>query len=341
MRRVRLGKTELMVTEVGLGGIPIVPLDQEDAVGVVRRGYDLGIRFFDTANAYRTSEGKMGEALESVRDDVVIATKTLAREPDKIRQHVQLSLDNLRTDRIDIYQIHNVSNEETLNQVLGTGGAYEVLADAQEAGKVKHIGVTSHNIDTAINACRTGRFETLQFPFNFVERDPAEELFQVALEMDVGIIGMKPLGGGWLEQARLCFGFLQQYPGVVPIPGVRSQDEIEEIVALHETPVTLTPADWQEIEKIRAELGTKFCHRCEYCLPCEQGVKIPRALGFPMFVKRFTAPNAVAMLKEAMESVENCTECGECLEKCPYNIAIPGGLKENLALYREYVPRGG
>jgi predicted aldo/keto reductase-like oxidoreductase len=337
MRRVRLGKTGLMVTELGLGGIPIVPLVQEDAVGVVRRGYDLGIRFFDTANAYRTSEAKMGEALESVRHEVVIATKTLAREPDEVRRHIQLSLDNLRTDRIDIFQIHNVSNDETFNQVLGGGGAYEVLAEAREAGKIGHIGVTSHNIETAIKACRTGWFETLQFPFNFVERDPAEELFQVAQELDLGIIGMKPLGGGWLEKARLCFGFLQQYPEVVPIPGVRSRDEIEEITALYESRVSLTPSDWEDIERIRAELGAKFCHRCEYCLPCKQGVKIPRGLGFPIFVKRFTAPNAVAMLKDAMESIENCTECGECLEKCPYHLPIPEGLKENLALYRQYV----
>ena len=340
MQRVRLGRTELQVTVVGFGGIPIVPLELDEAASVVRHCYDLGIRFFDTANAYRTSEKKIGKALASVRDDVVLATKTLAREADKVREHVRFSLESFGIESIDIYQIHNLSSDAALEQALAPGGVYDVLAEARADGKIKHIGVTSHNIDAAIKACRTGRFDTLQFPFNFVERDPADELLGVATEMDMGIIGMKPLGGGWLEKARLCFGFLQQYPQVVPIPGVRTKEEVDEIVALYDSPVTLNEADWQDIERIRTELGSKFCHRCEYCMPCEQGVKIPRALGFPMFAKRFEPTNAVKMLAGDMQSVENCNECEECVEKCPYDLEIPSSLKESLALYRSYAEQG-
>lgn len=336
MRNIRLGKTDLEVSELGFGGIPIIRLGFDEAVEVVRHCYDRGVTFFDTANVYGDSERKIGAALESVRDKVVLATKTLLREADVAADHVEYSLDNLKTDCIDLYQIHNIANDETLEKVLGAGGAYEALAKAREDGKVRNIGMSSHNISTAIKACRTGKFDTLQFPFNFIERDPAEELFDVAREMDMGIIGMKPLGGGLLERADLCFGFLQQHPDVVPIPGIQSKAEVDEIAALYQAPKTLSDADLQAIETIRSELGLKFCHRCEYCMPCDKEVTIPGVLNFKSVAKRLMPAAAIAMAHAAMESVEKCEECGECVERCPYDLPIPELLKENLALYKDF-----
>jgi aryl-alcohol dehydrogenase-like predicted oxidoreductase len=200
-----------MVSELGFGGIPIIRLGTDEAVGVVRHCFDRGVTFFDTANVYGDSERKIGQALESVRDRVVIATKTLMRDAETAADHIIYSLENLRTDRIDLYQIHNIANDETFERVLAPGGAYEALARARDEGKIRFIGLSSHNIATAIRACRTGKFDTLQFPFNFIECDPADELFGIAREMDMGIIAMKPLGGGLLERADLCFRFLQQH----------------------------------------------------------------------------------------------------------------------------------
>jgi len=246
---------------------------------------------------------------------------------------------NLKTSYIDIYQIHDIASEETLKEVLAPGGAYEAVDQARSEGKVRFIGFSSHDIKTAITACHTGLFSTIQFPFNFIEDEAAEELFVTARKLDLGRIAMKPLGGGLLERAHLCFRFLQQYPDVVPIPGLSFRHEVDEIVELYEKPARLTGKDWKEIETIRGELGKTFCHRCGYCMPCEEGVKISAGMIFKSRTKRLAPADLVTLDKAAMESIESCTACGKCIEKCPYNLPIPDVLREHLDLYREIVRR--
>ncbi len=339
MKKVRLGKTGLLVSEVGFGGIPIVALGMEEAMAVVRHCFELGITFFDTANMYGDSEKKIGAALASVREQVVIATKTLNRDAEGAAKHVDFSLANLMTRTIDIYQLHQVANRKTLDQVLAPGGAYEALARARADGKIRFIGITSHDTGTAIAACRTGRFDTVQIPFNFIEQQASEGLFQVAGELDMGIIGMKPLVGGVVDRADLCFRFLQQTPTVVPIPGIKTREESDEIVELYQRRKGLTAKQEEEIKAIRSELGTKFCRRCEYCMPCQQEIHIPTALGFRSFVKRFPPARTIALVAANMKKAETCIECGECIEKCPYDLPIPDLIRENLALYREYAKK--
>jgi len=339
MKTVTLGGTGLTVSEIGFGGIPVIPLSIEDGAAVVRHCYDLGITFFDTANVYRDSEKKVGQALCDVRDKVVIATKTLRRDAQTAATHIRQSLENLRTDRIDIYQLHNVSNEDTLGQVLAPGGAYGAAKKAKEEGAIRFIGFSSHNVKFAAGVCRRGLFSTVQVPFNFIETEAVDELFGVAREMGMGVIGMKPLGGGLLQRADLCFKFLQRYPGIVPIPGVISKAEMDEIVSLVRSREPLTEADLTDMEKIRADLGTRFCHRCGYCLPCERGVRIPEALGFKSILKRFQGETALNFSRDALKSAENCDQCGACIERCPYELPIPEMLDENLALFGEALKR--
>jgi len=334
MKKVKLGGTGLTVSEVGFGGIPIIPLPLEEGADVVRHGYEQGITFFDTANVYGDSEKKMGRALCDVRDKVVIATKTLKRDAETAEKHIQQSLENLKTDRIDIYQLHNVSNDTTLAQVLAPDGAYRAAERARKDGKVRFIGFSSHNVKFAAGVCRMGLFSTVQVPFNFIETEAAEHLFGVAGEMGMGVIGMKPLGGGLLQRADLCIRFLQQYPAVVPIPGVISKAEMDEIITLYRSRRKLTRPDLADMEKIRADLGTRFCHRCGYCLPCEKGVRIPEALGFKSILKRFQGDFALNFSRDALKSAENCDRCGACIERCPYELPIPEMLDENLSLYR-------
>ena len=336
MNTIKLGGTDLEISEIGFGGIPIIALSDDEAVSIIRYCFDLGITFFDTANMYLSSEEKIGTALEAVRDKVVIATKTAQRDAKEVDAHIELSLQQLKTDYIDLYQLHNVSNQEALEQALAPSGAYEAARKARDAGKIRYIGISSHSIPTALEALETGLFQTLQFPFNFIENDPAEALFPLARRQDVGIIGMKPLGGGLLERADLCFGFLQQHPDVTPIPGIRAKEEADEIVGLYKDPKPLSKADLKEMENIRSILGEKFCHRCEYCMPCEQGVQINSVLIYKAAAKRLTREGAAVWLEKAMESVAECIECGECEQKCPYNLPIADLLKENLALYREH-----
>jgi predicted aldo/keto reductase-like oxidoreductase len=335
MKTVKLGNTGLTVSELGFGGIPIVPLAFEEGADVVRHCYDQGITFFDTANVYRDSEKKIGYALGGVREKIIIATKTLKRDAASAAGHIRQSLENLKTDRIDIYQLHNVSNEKTLEQVLAPGGAYEAADRARKEGKIRVIGFSSHNVNFAVGVCRKGLFSTVQIPFNFIETEAADELFGVAGEMGMGVIGMKPMGGGLLQRADLCFKFLQRYPGLVPIPGVASKAEMDEILALYRTRRTLTKADRADMEKIRSDLGTRFCHRCGYCLPCEKGVRIPEVLGFKSIVKRFHADFAVNFSGDALKSAEKCDRCGTCIEQCPYELPIPEMLDENRVLFRE------
>jgi len=268
---------------------------------------------------------------------VVIATKSVNRDAQGAAEHIELSLRQLKTDRIDLFQLHNVSNEDALKQVLAPQGAYEAVVKARDAGKIRFIGISSHSMATATEALKTGLFQTLQFPFNFIESDPADHLFPLAIQKKVGLIGMKPLGGGVLERADLCFRFLQQYPYVVPIPGIRSTTEIDEIVDLYRNPQPLSAADWKDIERIRSTVGEKFCHRCEYCMPCEQGVQISAVLMFQAAAKRLSREGVKGWIGKAMESVAQCIECGECEQRCPYHLPIANLLKENLALFNQYV----
>ena len=336
MKKIRLGATTLEISEIGFGGIPIIPLPREEAVSVVKHCFDLGITFFDTANMYPTSEEKLGVALKSVRNEVIIATKTAQRDAKGATDHLDLSLKQLQTDWIDVYQLHNVSNEEALNQVLAPQGAYEAVSKARDAGKIRFIGISSHSIATATEALKTGLFQTLQFPFNFIENDPADKLFPLASQNQMGIIGMKPLGGGILERADLCFRFLQQHRYVVPIPGIRAKKEADEIIELYRNVEPLSEADLKDIENIRSALGEKFCHRCEYCMPCEQGVQISSVLMFQAAAKRLSREGVKGWIGKAMQSVEQCIECGECEQKCPYHLPISDLLKENLALFNQY-----
>jgi predicted aldo/keto reductase-like oxidoreductase len=335
LKTIDLGRSGLKVTEVGCGGIPIMRVNLEEAKHIIKRCFELGIRFFDTAHVYGDSEEKIGSALEPVRDEVVLATKVWAKDAAGASKELAMSFDRLRTKRIDLIQCHNVSNQPDLDRVMGPGGAYEALAQAKAEGKVRAVGFSSHNPDIALQAIRTGKFTTLQFPFNFIEDDPQEKVFPAARKRGMGLIAMKPLGGGLLERADLCFRFLQRFPDVVPIPGVQSTEEIEQIVGYYRDRRPLGEHDLEQMQRIRKELGGRFCHRCEYCMPCEQGVQIPKVLLIKSQVRRFSPQQLSVMAKEAVSSVEQCAECGECVEKCPYHLPIPDMLKENAVVFKK------
>jgi len=341
LRTIELGQSGLKVSEVGCGGIPIMRVVPGEAHAIIRRCFQLGIRFFDTAHVYSDSEEKMGSALEPVRDEVVLATKVWAKDAAGAAKELAMSLERLRTKRIDLIQCHNVSNQPDLDRVMGPGGAYEVLAQAKAEGKVRAIGLSSHNPDIAVKAIRTGKFATLQFPFNFIEDDPQEKVFPVARGLGLGLIAMKPLGGGLLDRADLCFRFLQQVPDVVPIPGIQSLEEINEIVGYYQKRRALGQNDREQMRRIRNELGGRFCHRCEYCMPCEQGVQIPKVLLIKSQVRRFSPKQLAFIAKEAVASVEQCADCGECVEKCPYHLPIPDMLKENKEAFKKFMADHG
>jgi len=334
MKTVRLGKTERQVSRVGFGGIPIQRLAEGEAVKVVRRCLDLGITFYDTATGYTTSEERIGRALAGRREQVIIATKTPARDRATAEEHLEQSLKRLNTDYLDLWQFHNISTVEAYEQVLGPNGAMEAAQEALRAGKIRHIGITSHSMDMALKAVPSGHFETIQFPFNFVTHEPAKELLPLAQAHDVGFIAMKPLAGGLLDEANLAIKYLLQFENVLPDPGFQKVEEVEQIVDIVNGSWGLTSQERQELERIRVEAGTRFCRRCEYCQPCPEGVRIPVMMNIHSFWRRMPAERFFSgRIAQAVESARHCVQCGECEEKCPYDLPIREMLVENARFY--------
>ncbi len=335
MEKIRLGKTNLEVTRVGFGGIPIQRCTDDEAVAVVERCLDLGINFLDTANAYTTSEGRIGRAITGrKREDLIIATKTAHREGDKIKGHLELSLKKLGTDYIDLYQFHNVSDRKNLDMVLDPNGPMVVLEEALKDGRIRHIGLTSHSLEIAKEAVKTGRFETIMFPFNFITVEAAEELIPLARENDVGFIAMKPMGGGLLENAAIAFKYLLQFPDVALIPGIEKPEEIGEIAGIIAGSREMTEEETREMQRLRDELGTRFCRRCNYCQPCTEGIPISTVMIMGSFAKRFPPERLfTGDLAKAMDKAADCSECGECEERCPYKLPIREMISEQVKWY--------
>jgi predicted aldo/keto reductase-like oxidoreductase len=334
MRQIRLGRTGLRVSALGFGGIPIQRVSEEESVKVVRRCLDLGVTFLDTANGYTTSEERIGQAIVGRREGLVLATKTASREGRGVREDLSLSLERLGVETIDLYQFHCVSSEQDYERVLAPGGPLEVVREAHASGQVKHIGLTSHSMGIALKAVRSGHFETIMFPFNFIANEAAQELIPLALESGVGFIAMKPLAGGALNNATLAFKYLRQFPQILPIPGIERLEEIEEIVELMEGPAEMTIAEREEIERLRAQLGNRFCRRCGYCEPCPEGVSVQLLMILDSVIKRMPPDSVFSNLAHAVDGAESCTECGQCEEKCPYNLPIREMIKEHVALFR-------
>jgi predicted aldo/keto reductase-like oxidoreductase len=336
LEKIRLGKTGMMVTRIGFGGIPIQRISEDEAVKIVQRCIDLGINFFDTANSYTVSEGYIGKAIKGRRDDVFIATKTGAREADEIEKHLELSLQRLDTDYIDLYQFHGVSDQAALDKILAPeNGLYEVFEKAKKTGKIRHIGITSHQIDVAKKQVESGFFETMMFPFNFISREPGEELLHLCKEHDVGFINMKPIAGGMLNNVTIAFKYLFQFSDMVIIPGIEKIREIDEIISIYNDPHEMSAEENAEMERMREELGTRFCRRCDYCQPCQQEIPISMLMTFPSMVKRMPSDWYLnnPRISEMMEKVVTCIDCGECEERCPYDLSIREMIKESYDLY--------
>jgi predicted aldo/keto reductase-like oxidoreductase len=321
---------------VGFGSIPIIRLQIDAAVRVLCHAYEKGITFYDTANMYRDSEAKIGKALSHVRDKIIIATKTTRRDAAGFRETLENSLRMLKTDYLDVYQFHQVANEIEWNKIRQEGGAWQEAQKARAEGKIRFLGVTSHDLQMAIKLAQTGLFSTVQFPFNFIEQEAKDELHVYAREKGIGIIVMKPFAGGVIDSAAITFKYLRQFPDIIPIPGIDSMRFVDEIVSLYDSPNVVNEQDMETMSRYREELGRKFCRRCEYCQPCPQGVIITPAMSYPIVVSRMSPKVSVELLKLPMESIQKCTECGECIERCPYKLPIPEILKKNYDLFEAH-----
>lgn len=334
LRETILGRTGLKVKILGFGGIPIQRVTEEEAIGVVRRCHELGINYYDTARGYTVSEERIGKALEDVREEVILATKSGRRTGEEMEEELETSLRNLRTDWIDVYQLHNVSSMDAWERIKAPGGALEALYKAQEEGRIRHLGITSHDPAVLADIVRDDIFETIMIPYNYLTLKPEEELLPLCHEMNVGTIIMKPFGGGAFSNANTALKFVLSREHVdIAIPGMMTVDEVEENLGVASDAHTISEGELELIERDRVELGSRFCRACNYCQPCPQEVPITFVLrAESQFLKRMGwRPGTDVRIAEAVEKAGSCIECGECEGRCPYHLPIRQLLPERAA----------
>lgn len=322
-----LGKTGLKVSAMGFGGIPIQRIDAAGTRVLMEKLVEAGVNYIDTARGYTVSEQYLGEALEGLRDKFVLATKSMARTKEAMAADIDISLHNLRTGYIDLYQVHNPTVDQ-FRQVCAGGGALEALMDAKTAGKIGHIGVTAHSIEVFGMALECDWVETIMFPYNIVETH-GEELIAKCAEKNIGFIDMKPLAGGALEDATLALRFVCANPNVsVTIPGMAEPRELEQNLAAVADAAPLSGDELAKIDAIRKELGTQFCRRCNYCAPCTVGIAIPNIFLFEGYLSRYGLEDWARGRYDSMaKTASDCIECGACEPRCPYGLPIRQMLK--------------
>ncbi len=322
-----LGKTGLRVSRMGFGGLPIQSTDENACREILARLSELGVNYIDTARAYTVSEGYIGNALAGQRDKFILATKSMARDREGMQKDIELSLRNLQTDYIDIYQIHN-PNPAAFETVIGPGGALEALQEAKNAGKIGHIGFTCHTADMFRRVLEEDWVETVMFPYNIVETQ-GEALIKLCREKNVGYLVMKPLAGGAIDDARLALRFIAANENVdVLLPGMDRPAQVQENFAAITDPAPLTEEEKERITRIRRELGTNFCRRCNYCAPCAVGISISQVFLDDSYMTRYGLPDwAKAKYAGQAKHASDCIGCGVCETRCPYELPIREMLK--------------
>lgn len=327
MQYTVLGKTGLRISRMGFGGIPIQRIDAEGTKKLIRYLRDNGVNYIDTARGYTVSEEYLGYALEGIRQDFVLATKTYARTKEAMSAEIDRSLKNLRTDYIDLYQVHNPSAQE-LEAVMAPGGALEALMEAKAAGKIGHIGITLHPVDLFRRAVDLDWVETIMFPYSVVETQ-AQELIDVCARRNIGFIDMKPLAGGAIDDADLALRFVAQNKSVsVVIPGMATIEEAKQNLAAMDNTQPLTDQELLKIQKIRDDLGTQFCRRCNYCAPCTAGMSIYTQFLLEGYYSRYNLQDWAKARYDAQEKkASDCIDCGVCESRCPYQLPIRKMLK--------------
>ncbi len=330
--QVRLGKTEIIVNKNGFGALPIQRISDDEAVYLLRKAYEGGIRFFDTARAYSDSEHKLGLAFPGIRESLYIATKSGAQTGEAMREDLKKSLENLKTDYIDIYQFHNPA---FCPKPGDNSGLYEAAVEAKKEGKIRHIGITNHRLLVAKEAIESGLYETLQFPFCYLATEKEEELVEGCKKADMGFIAMKALSGGLITNSAAAYAHAAGYENVLPIWGVQREKELDEFLSYVKNPPAMTEELAKIIEKDKEELSGDFCRGCGYCMPCPAGIEINNCARMSLLLRR--SPSAVQLTEEVqkkMMQIENCLHCNKCKSKCPYGLDTPALLEKNLEDYK-------
>lgn len=332
MDYVTLGRTEIKVCKNGFGALPIQRISFDSAKEILLHACNSGINFFDTARFYTDSEEKIGYALSDVRDKIYIATKTAAQNADDFWKDLNTSLNNMKTDYIDIYQFHNPSFCPKPND--GTG-LYEAMLEAKAQGKIRFIGLTNHRLAVAQDAIDSGLYDTIQFPFCYLATDKDIAIVENCKKNNLGFIAMKGLSGGLITNSAAAYAFMAQYDNVLPIWGVQRMSELNEFLSYNTNPPSVTGEIKELIDNDRKMLAGEFCRGCGYCMPCPVGIEINNCARMSLLLRRSPSELQLTPAVQAkMKKIENCLHCNQCKSKCPYGLDTPKLLEEN---YKDYV----
>lgn len=334
MNIISIGNTGLKVNKNGFGALPIQRVSMKEAVYLLQKAYDHGIDFYDTARFYTDSEEKIGKALSSCRSKIVIASKTGASTVEEFWKDLHTTLTNLKTDYLDLYQFHN---PDYCPKPGDKAGLYDAIKVAQRQGKVRFIGISNHRQGVAVEAIESGLYDTLQYPFSYLSAHQDEVIVEAARQHGMGLICMKALAGGLINDSALAYAYLNQYDHVLPIWGIQREKELDEFLSYQTVPPVMTPERWKKVEEERKSLSGDFCRGCGYCMPCTVGIQINDCNRMSLFLRR--APLSVYLTEEwaeKMKVIEQCVDCGSCKQKCPYGLDIPTLLRRNYEDFKTF-----
>ena len=337
MNYVTLGSTNITVNKNGFGALPIQRVSEKEAVYLLRKAYDNGITFFDTARFYSDSEKKLGMAFEGMRDKIFIATKAPATDAKTFWEYLHVSLDTLKTDYIDVYQYHNAPAFPKPGE---ENGLYDAMLEAKAQGKIRHIGISNHRLAVAVGAANSGLYETIQFPVSYLASKEDLDFVRLCKSKNIGVIGMKGMSGGLITNSKAAYAFSLRFDNLLPIWGVQRENELDEFISYQTNPPTLDETLLAEIEKDKAELTGSFCRACGYCLPCPQNIAIPSCARMSLLLRR--APSANHLTDEWIEKmrlIETCTHCNHCANHCPYGLDTPALLQKNWLDYQTFIKK--
>lgn len=333
MKHITLGSTGITTPQNAFGALPIQRDNIETAVHLLRKAYEGGMTFFDTARAYSDSEEKIGIALSDVRKNIFIATKTGASNPDEMKKHIETSLSLLKTDYIDIYQFHCANR---CYQPGDGSGMYETMEDFKRQGLIRHIGITCHKIGVAEECVQSGLYETMQFPLSYLSGERERSLIKLCSEKNMGFIAMKALAGGLITNSRMAMAYMTQFDNVLPIWGIQREHELDEWLSyMSETPM-LDDEMRSMIIRDKAELGMDFCRGCGYCMPCPKNIVINQCARISLMLRRAPSQNWLSdYWQTEMQRTTECINCGTCMKKCPYELNTPALLRKNYEDYQK------
>ncbi|KEQ21537.1 aldo/keto reductase [Paenibacillus tyrfis] len=326
MRYTTFGSTGYRVSSLGFGAmnLPGVPLEQ--AREALNYALDEGINYIDTAAAYRNSEEIIGECISHRRSEYFLATKTGKRDYKSAMEEMERSLDRMKTDVIDLLQIHYVNTVQEFKAAMEENGAYQAALEMKRKGHVRFIGLTGHRPELLAKWIGKGQFDQVLFHLNLAQPFALDELIPEATRQQMGKTAMKPLSGGFIQPVSQAIRYPYSQDVHVTISGMISVDEVKENIAAMREEVG--DDERRELEALAVELGAHNCRRCNYC-SCPIDVTIPDIMISSQVRRTFgLLPKGDGFYQKQKDKILSCADyepCKEqplCQQQCPYHLPM-------------------